>query len=29
MVDKRVRMWLQWVAMNERHQFLAAFIIIS
>jgi hypothetical protein len=28
-VDIRVEMWLQWVAMHDRHQFLAAIIIIS
>jgi len=29
MVDIRGGMWLQWVTMNDRHQFLAAIIIIS
>jgi hypothetical protein len=29
MVDIRVALWLQWVAMHDRHQFLAAIIIIS
>jgi hypothetical protein len=28
-VDKRSRMWVQWSTMTERHQLLAAIIIIS